>query len=207
MHGLFEGGYYFASLFVKFSYIQALLLRWELLQACPLFLPLANSLFINSMHPGNPSPTILLGIVNSLQLKRGIKCSLLVYILPFPVLVVTLVSAMFLTILNVIKWRVYSRVATILLHSLLSAASIRWRPLTRVQHLFEVIQCAFFHLKKHAVWILYYYAMSFECSLVSRWCKELYLCNYVSITQRPLLSFAITITYTNISQLQFNSNC
>ena len=115
-----------------------------------------------------PLFTILLGIVNSLQLKRGIKCSLLVYILPFPVLVVTLVSAMFLTILNVIKWRVYSRVATILLRSLLSAASIRWRPLTRVQHLFEVIQCAFFHLKKHAVWILYYYAMSFECSLVSR---------------------------------------
>ena len=24
----------------------------------------------------------------------------------------------------------------------------------------------FVHLKKHAVWILYYYAMSYECSLV-----------------------------------------
>ena len=67
--------------------IQPLLLGQELLQVYLLYLPLADSLLINSMHPGSRSVTILRGIVNNLQLKQcWMFSSSLPWQLSFPVL-------------------------------------------------------------------------------------------------------------------------
>ena len=109
-----------------------------------LFLPFANSLLINSMHPGSRSFAILRGIVNNIQLKHGIDCSLLLcsgYSQSFtPCLRTCSYHPTPDDIMNVIKCGVYSREATILLRFWSGAASIQGWPLHMVRRLFEQIQ-------------------------------------------------------------------
>ena len=96
----------------------------------------------SSMHLGSHSVAILRGIVNNLQLKFSIECSLLLCSGHSQLFAPCLrtCSCRHHTpddIMNFIKCGVYSRVATILLRSWSGATSIWGQPLNVVRRLFE----------------------------------------------------------------------
>ena len=101
----------------------------------------------SSMHLGSHSVAILRGIVNNLQLKCGIECSLFCsdHSQSFAPCLRTCSCCHHTTddIMNVIKSGIYLRAATILLCSSSGAGSIRGWPLNVALRLFEQIQYVF----------------------------------------------------------------